>query len=684
MTTSRLRAIAAPFVVAPPLGTRVRTRLAVDDGDGEVLVALGGHLGSLAGADVARRCSQGRLDAKGRAVSRQERKQAMTGACSSRWAGAITRSTEDAWGLAERNLGAEARSLRARTGRIRRRLAVGVGGRRGRTRGYATQAERFDKQRRLQALRAKLAEVESDLEAGQLSVCRGGRRLALTRHHLGEAGIDVQSWRQRWETSRWFICADGEADKAWGNETIRWHPDERWLEVKLPAPLAHMANAPHGRYRLSAPVAFVYRSDDMAAQAATGAVRYDISFEPGKARWYLDASWTTPAGPTADLDGLRHSRVLAVDLNAGHLAAVVLDPWGNPVGAPATVPLDLAGLPAATRDGRLRAAISELLAMAADHGCRAVVIEDLDFVENRTAGREHTGRRPSRGRRGRSFRRLVSGIPTGRFRDRLTQMASNAGVAVIAVDPAYTSRWGAEHWLGPIRTHSADASGHHAAAVVIGRRGLGQRARRRERCDWSSPEDGQQRATNSAMRAMPATTGLSEPQPRKPGDRQAQRQPHQRHKTRPAERASPGDQATQDRSGPAHGAGLTSAQCLGTVGSGSNRLVMGYQHVRYGDRHIRLVLGDVLCKRGQPAGHLVGVSLRSIGTVAFDLISLLNTEPTFSERRKYSPYRDTIQFPRVVAQLRISDHEFFAVCRATRRHTIEGLLLSPRFMDTFG
>ena len=38
-----------------------------------------------------------------------------------------------------------------------------------------------------------------------------------------------------------------------GNETIRWHPDEGWLEIKLPAPLAHLANRPHGRYRLSCP-----------------------------------------------------------------------------------------------------------------------------------------------------------------------------------------------------------------------------------------------------------------------------------------------------------------------------------------------------------------------------------------------------------------------------------------------
>jgi len=174
----RLRPIAAAFVVAAPAGVRVRTRISASPSDAVVLSALGGHLGSLAGGDLARRCSEGRLDAKAKAVSRRERKQALTAACTSRWAGAITRTSEDAFGLAERNLQAEARSLRARIGRISGRLAVGAGERRGRSHGYPTQAERFESQRRLQVLQARLSEVEARLSAGRVSVCRGGRRLA--------------------------------------------------------------------------------------------------------------------------------------------------------------------------------------------------------------------------------------------------------------------------------------------------------------------------------------------------------------------------------------------------------------------------------------------------------------------------------------------------------------------------
>jgi len=61
-----LREIAAPLVVAAPAGVRVRTRLRVYVRDAEVLTAVGHHLGSLAGRDLAARCAEGRLDANAR------------------------------------------------------------------------------------------------------------------------------------------------------------------------------------------------------------------------------------------------------------------------------------------------------------------------------------------------------------------------------------------------------------------------------------------------------------------------------------------------------------------------------------------------------------------------------------------------------------------------------------------
>ena len=485
----RLRAIRPPFVVAPPPAVRIRTRLFVSHEDEDVLREVGAYLGHLACVDLAIRCREGPLDAKARAASRRERKRRLTSASSSRWAGAITRTTEDAWQLAWRNVAAEIKTLRSRINRIKRRLVVPVGERRGRWRGYSTRAEHFEKQRRMHALAARLAALEARVQDGRVSICRGGRELARIRHSPGEDAFNRAGWRDRWDAARMFISADGEASKAWGNETIRWRPDECSLEIKLPVPLAYLANRSRGRYRLSCPVAFPYRGNEAGAQAATGAIRYDICFDTARQRWYLDASWKVHRHDVSLVE-LRLGRVVAVDLNSGHLAAVVVDESGNCVGAPFTIPLELSGLPASTRDGRLRAAVSELLDRAMRCGCGALVIEDLDFSRVRAEGREYGGRRPSYGARGRAFRGLVHGIPTARFRDRVVQMATNKGLSVIAVDAAYTSQWGVEHWLGALQQLSPDTNGHHGAALVIGRRALGQRARRRERCDSNPPEDG--------------------------------------------------------------------------------------------------------------------------------------------------------------------------------------------------
>jgi len=551
-----VRTLAPVGVAAPPLGARIRTRLRLNADDEQVLRAVGQYLGRLAGQDLARRCRLGQGPDQ-----RTDRKRALTAPSSSRWAGAVTRTSGDQWARAYANLLEARTGLRRAVKRLRARLAVPVGQARGRgrsrVRGYESQAERFEKQRRLQHLRSRLGEVEGRLAAGRVSVCRGGRRLAKLRQAVaGDGGggggggkdgrttqVTEAQWRERWEAGRLFLTADGEADKAWGNETIRIHPDEQWLELRLPGPLAHLSNTP-GRaatYRLSCPVVFTHRRHEWAAQAASGAVRYDLRFDPAKRRWYAAASWRLPARQVPSLEGLRQDRAVAVDLNAGHLDAWVLDPSGNPVGEPATVALDLDGLPASTRDGRLRAAVAAIIRLARAGGCRSVMVEDLDFADARQTGRETLGR----GARGKAFRRTVAGMPTRAFRDLLVGMAANADLWVVAVDPAWTSKWGGRYWQAPLTEStktSVTVSRHHAAAVVIGRRGLGLGARRRP--GVTRPH---QRMGKGELPARLGGRAVGCEGPGPPGGQRAAARPR---KTHPAERIGLGDQAVQDRLGP--------------------------------------------------------------------------------------------------------------------------------------
>jgi hypothetical protein len=478
-----------------------------------VLRLVGEYLGGLAGGDLARRCALGPG-----ADGRTDRKRALTPASSSRWAGAITRTSNDQRQRGWCNLLDARAGLRRASKAIERRLQVPVGGRHGRVRGYASPAERHEKQRRRQHLQARLARVERRLAQGRVPVCRGGRRLAKARHRLAEARLTGPQWRQRWTAERLFLTADGEADKPLGNETIRVHPREGWLKLKLPAPLAHLANTPHGRYQLSCPVRFTHRGGEWAAQVASGAVRYDIAYQPHRGRWYLSASWTRPTPPAVTVQQAVAGGVLAVDLNAGQLACWQIDRHGNPVGAGVNIPLMLEGLPAATRDGRLRDAISRLLHLAQQRGCSAVGIEDLDFADARQAGRERLGR----GRRGKRFRRTVAGIPTAQFRDRLAQMAANRGIEVVAIDPGWTSKWGAAHWRRPLQARypRTQITRHHAACVVLGRRALGLKPRRRQVCPhptggWKPPGGSRLvwRATGQAAPIPGCVQGTTRPQP---------------------------------------------------------------------------------------------------------------------------------------------------------------------------
>jgi hypothetical protein len=541
-----MRSITAPFVVTPPGGARVQTRLRPNQQDAAVLHLVGEYLGGLASADLDRRCAVG-AGADGR-TGRTGRKRALTVQSSSRWAGAITRTSNDQWQRGWRNLLDARAGLRRTIKAIEQRLAVPVGGRRGRTRGYATRQERWAKQQRLQHLQASLARVERRLRQGRMSVVRGGRRLAKARHRLEDAKLTEGQWQARWAAERWFICADGEADKLLGNETIRVDPGQGWLELKLPAPLTHLANRPHGRYRLSCPVRFAHRSEEWSAQVASGAVRYDIAYQPERRRWYLSGSWRLPTPAALTVHQVVAGGVLAVDLNAGHLACWQIDRHGNPVGVGVDIPLALDGLPASTRDGRLRGAISTLLDVAHKRGCRAIGIEELNFTDARQTGRERLGRGP----RGKRFRRTVSGIPTRQFRNRLTQMAANRGITIVAMDPGWTSKWGAQHWQQPLQVKypNRTITRHHAACVVLGRRALGLKARRRP--GVPAPHRRMEAAGRLPAGAVSYRPGRAGVRVRAGHDPPATRlgSPIQEHKTGSGDRARARGQVAQDRSVP--------------------------------------------------------------------------------------------------------------------------------------
>ncbi|OAH13343.1 transposase [Streptomyces jeddahensis] len=502
-----MRELADPFVAPGPTGVAIRDRLRVSETDTIVLRKAGIFLGSLATGDLANRCRQGREhDAAAWAVRKRE----LTGHSSARWAGSITRHVNDQWALARRGQAAQIAWLRGQIGQIEARLARPLGAKaskhEGSPKGYASRSEWHAKSRRLQTLKDRLVRVEADWTAGRVHVVRGGRRLVHTRHHLAEAGLSEQAWRARWEAARMFLSADGESGKRFGNQTIRI-TETGQISIKLPAPLAHLANAAHGRYVLDATVAFRHRGEEWRDRiAADRAVAYRIHHDVLRDRWYITASWQRAVVPVLPLEVALARGAVGVDMNDDHLAAWRLDQHGNPMGEPQRFYYDLSGN-AAHRDAQIRHALTGLLHYTRRSGVAAIAVENLDFAGDK--GREKHGRN-------KRFRRLISRFPTAKLKARLLSMAAEQQVVIVAVDPAYTSTWGAQHWQKPLTTPRREITRHDAASIAVGRRAQGFPIRRRTAPPHRDQSD---RGGHRTIQARPDARGREGTRPHPPGPR---------------------------------------------------------------------------------------------------------------------------------------------------------------------
>jgi hypothetical protein len=162
-------------------------------------------------------------------------------------------------------------------------------------------------------------------------------------------------------------------------------------------------------------------------------------------------------------------------------------------------------------------------------------------------------------------------------------MAARRGIAVIGVDAAYTSKWGAQHWVKPLQQQtSAPVTRHHAAATAIGRRGLGLAIRRRP----AGPRNGQRINGQRTATGTPPARLNHRPNH---GGRQGSSGPPAHTRCAPVPRITPAGRG-QHRSG-RNQAGLTPAHSGGTVWSLAAALLCGAR----GDHPVRYreVLGGV-------------------------------------------------------------------------------------------
>jgi IS605 OrfB family transposase len=189
-------------------------------------------------------------------------------------------------------------------------------------------------------------------------------------------------------------------------------------------------------------------------------------------------------------------------------------------------------LPAASASGPLRPLRTPFVVREAT-GCAICT-----RLKNLTTREKH-GRR-------KKFRQTISGTPTAKLNARIVNMAAEHGLTIVAVDPAYTSQWGAQHWKQPLTTPARAMTRHDAAAIAIGRRALGHPVRL-----GVPPAEGWGRTAtprihqsdghgHRAAQAPPGAREREETRPSIPGQRT--------RSATPGPRAKAGDQRAQHRS----------------------------------------------------------------------------------------------------------------------------------------
>ena len=465
-----MRVIKPAKLVPGPSGIAIKTRLHLSTQDELVLRAVMTHLGSLAGSDLKAGLAED--------LSWTQRKQSLTAQSSSRYAGTITRETQNQIRFSRMAQIQDRDNLRAGIKTIKQRLVISastsekVG--KISVAGYHDGAERFRKQQRLQILEARLKQVQAEIGQNKLQIVRGGKRLLKNRQNLEAAGLTLSQWQGLWWSARNKLSANGSRDELGGNLTIRVS-QEGICSILLPKPFQYLTNGQgkdRNHYRLNCLVKFHYRESDWQTHLENKrACSYAITYEPTKKRWYLSASWQLRPTTEAELGGAKAlagtaklkpaHRSVGLDLNNDHLSVWLADESGNPVGEPLDIPLMLKGS-TSTRDGHICQAISQVMAFAKEHDASRIYCEDLNFSDSKT--REKFGHK-------KQFRNLIHSFPTAKFKNRLQAMTARAGLELVAVDPAYTSKF-SKAWIKLTSTKTRQTSGHQAASLAIARRGL--------------------------------------------------------------------------------------------------------------------------------------------------------------------------------------------------------------------
>ena len=343
------------------------------------------------------------------------------------------------------------------------------------------------KMRRLDNLRSRLARVESDMAAGLVRLCFGGRKLWRGQYNLEANGYGSHAeWLAGWRAARdgeFFVL--GSRDETGGCQLcVAGIAGDGSLTLRLRLRLPDCLAGKHGKYVVIEGVKFAYghgqvlaapqanlefaecrrKHGDKAVRATSLGQAISYRFKRDEKGWRVFV--TTDLAPVPAATDRRRGAI-GVDLNADHLAVTETDSSGSWLRS-WRVPLVTYG----RSSHQAEEMIGDVVANVVEHAVQAgkpVVIERLDFKQKK-AQLEGESRR---------YSRMLSSFSYGKVKAYFISRGHRNGVEVFQVNPAYSSVIGRVKFM-----ERYGLTVHQAAALALARRLLGcsERVPRRREC----------------------------------------------------------------------------------------------------------------------------------------------------------------------------------------------------------
>ena len=259
-------------------------------------------------------------------------------------------------------------------------------------------------------------------------------RLAQQIEHLISKPIRVK-------VPKWDCFLVGSKDETLGNQICQWDGDH--LKFRVP----YCLESKYGKYISTALGGFKRNINRIPAE---GAKTWHFYIKDG--RWKVALQFTpTPVGKTSRLINYG---CLGIDLNPGSVDWAYVDGHGN-LKQHGKIKL-ISGSPKGKASTQIVNACLELVSLAISYQC-PIVCEELDFSKKKAELKEQS----------KELARMLSSWAYAEFFKLLSAIASNRGIQIKTVNPAYSSLIGLVKYL-----RQYGISSGVAAAIAIARRGM--------------------------------------------------------------------------------------------------------------------------------------------------------------------------------------------------------------------